>query len=248
VVLARQASLPFVSISAEGAEPEEYRQWRFETPPGATEFLLIRHGESAPGRKGHQFPLVDGHADPELAEIGREQAERAAERLSVAKIDHIYVTTLSRTVQTAAPLVKRLGLTPKVEPGLREVFLGEWEGGLFRQKITENSEITQQLWREQRWDVIPGAEPADAFATRVRDAMERLAAAHKDETVAVFTHGGVIGQIFALASQSRPFTFIGSDNASISQLVITPEAWIVRRFNDTAHLDPAFSLVPTPLT
>jgi len=30
--------------------------------------------------------------------------------------------------------------------------------------------------------------------------------------------------------------------------VITPRAWIVRRFNDTAHLDPAFSLVPTPLT
>jgi probable phosphoglycerate mutase len=64
----------------------------------------------------------------------------------------------------------------------------------------------------------------------------------------VFSHGGVIGQVLALAAQSRPFAFSGADNASISHLVITPQAWIVRRYNDTAHLDPAFSLVPTPLT
>jgi probable phosphoglycerate mutase len=229
-------------------EPEEYRQPRFEAPPGSTEFLLVRHGESARARRGESFPLVDGHSDPDLAPEGRVQAERAADRLSVAKIDHIYVTTLRRTVQTAAPLVDRLGITAKVEPELREVYLGQWEGGLFRQMVAENGDIAQRLWTEQRWDVIPDAEPADAFAARVRGAIERLAAAHRDETVAVFTHGGVIGQVFAMAGQSRPFAFVGADNASISQLVITPQAWIIRRFNDTAHLDPAFSLVPTPLT
>lgn len=240
------ASLPIVTTST--SEPEEYRQARFEAPPGSTEFLLIRHGESAPARKGEQFPLVDGHSDPDLAPEGREQADRAAERLSVAKIDHIYVTTLRRTVQTAAPLVERLGMTPTIEPELREVYLGTWEGGLFRQMVAENGDVAQRLWTEQRWDVIPGAEPTEAFAARVRGAIERLAQAHRDETIAVFTHGGVIGQVLALAAQSRPFAFIGADNASISQLVITPQAWIIRRFNDTAHLDPAFSLVPTPLT
>jgi 2,3-bisphosphoglycerate-dependent phosphoglycerate mutase len=229
-------------------EPEEYRQPRFEAPPGATELLLVRHGESAPARRDQPFPLVDGHADPELAPEGREQAERVADRLSLAKIDHIYVTTLRRTVQTAAPLVERLGVTPSVEPGLREVFLGEWEGGLFRQKVAENGEIAQRLWSEQRWDVIPGAEPADEFAARVRAAVERLAAAHPDQTIAVFTHGGVIGQVLALAARSRSFAFIGADNGSISHIVITDRGWIVRRFNDTAHLDPAFSLIPAPLT
>jgi 2,3-bisphosphoglycerate-dependent phosphoglycerate mutase len=227
---------------------EEYRQARFQPPPGSTEFLLVRHGESAPARRGQRFPLVDGLSDPDLAPEGREQALRVADRLSVAKIDHIYVTTLRRTVQTAAPLVERLGMTPTVEAGLREVFLGEWEGGLFRQMVAENGELAQRLWTEERWDVIPGAEPADAFADRVREAVERLAAAHPDETVAVFTHGGVIGQVLAHAARSRPFAFIGADNGSISQVVITPRTWIIRRFNDTAHLDPAFSLVPTPLT
>ncbi|HET9141271.1 histidine phosphatase family protein [Actinophytocola sp.] len=228
--------------------PQEYRQARFQAPPGSTELLLIRHGESEPARIGQPFPLVDGHSDPALAPEGREQAERVADRLCVAKIDHIYVTTLCRTAQTAAPLAQRLGLTPTVEPGLREVFLGEWEGGVFRQKMAENGEIAQRLWREGRWDIIPGAESSEGFAARTRAAIERLAAAHRDQTVAVFTHGGVIGAVLAHAAQSRSFAFVGADNGSISHLVIIPDAWIIRRFNDTAHLDPAFSLTPTPLT
>jgi 2,3-bisphosphoglycerate-dependent phosphoglycerate mutase len=58
----------------------------------------------------------------------------------------------------------------------------------------------------------------------------------------------VIGQVLALAAHSRSFAFIGADNGSISHIVITDRGWIVRRFNDTAHLDPAFSLIPAPLT
>ena len=41
----------------------------------------------------------------------------------------------------------------------------------------------------------------------------------------------------AQATGSEPFAFTGADNASVSHLVITPQKWIVRRFNDTAHLD-----------
>ena len=81
---------------------------------------------------------------------------------------------------------------------------------------------------EERWDVIPGAEPADEFAARVRDALVRLAGRHPDATIAVFTHGGVIGQALAEAAKSRPFAFTGADNGSISYLVITPDRWVVR--------------------
>jgi 2,3-bisphosphoglycerate-dependent phosphoglycerate mutase len=90
---------------------------------------------------------------------------------------------------------------------------------------------------EERWDVIPGAEPAAEFAGRVRAAIERLAAGHPGQRVAAFTHGGVIGEALAQASGSRPFAFLGADNASISRLVISDDRWIVRGFNDTAHLD-----------
>ena len=87
--------------------------------------------------------------------------------------------------------------------------------------------------------MIPDAEPAEAFATRVGATLERIVAAHPGQRVAVFSHGGVIGQALAHASGSRPFVFIHADNASISQLVVTPRRWLVRRFNDTAHLEAA---------
>jgi 2,3-bisphosphoglycerate-dependent phosphoglycerate mutase len=218
-----------------------YRQARFRLPPGGTELLLIRHGESQAARMEEPFPLVDGHADPELAEDGRAQAELVAERLAKIRIDAIYVTTLRRTGQTAAPLAQRLGLTPQVEPDLREVNLGEWEAGLFRKKVAENHPIAERMWAEERWDVIPGAEPAAAFAARVGGAVERIAAAHPDQRVAAVVHGGVIAQALALATGSRPFAFLGADNGSISRLVITPQRWILRGYNDTAHLEPGYT-------
>ncbi len=215
-----------------------YRQARFRLPPGATELLLLRHGESQAAYPGKPFPLVDGHADPELAGEGREQAERLAERLAGSRIKAIYVTSLRRTAQTAAPLAARLGLVPQVEPELREVNLGEWEAGLFRKMVADNHPLAEQMWAEERWDVIPGAEPAEAFAARVGGALRRIAAAHPDQRVAVVVHGGVIAQALALATGSRPFAFLGADNASISRLVITPRRWVLRGYNDTAHLGP----------
>jgi probable phosphoglycerate mutase len=124
-----------------------------------------------------------------------------------------------------------------VEPDLREVHLGDWEGGLFRKLTTEGHPIAQRLWREQRWDVIPNAERVEDFAGRVRRGIQRVAEGHAGQRVAVFTHGGVIGQALALATGSRPFAFVGADNGSISHLVVLGEHWIVRRFNDTAHLE-----------
>jgi probable phosphoglycerate mutase len=216
-----------------------YRQHRFVPPPGACEILLVRHGESQPAFRDEPFPLTDGRADPGLAPEGAEQARRVADRLGAERIDAIYVTSLSRTVQTAEPLARRLGLAPRVERQLREVGLGEWEGGAYRERVAENGPTVKRMLAEGRWDVIPGAESADELAARVRDAIERLAAAHPGERVAVFTHGGVIGQAMALASGGRVFAFIGADNGSISHLVVRGGDWVVRGFNDTAHLQPA---------
>lgn len=228
----------------------EYRQSRFRRPPGACELLLVRHGESEAARPDQPFPLVDGQGDPALHAVGQAQAEQVGERLarSGEEISAIYVTTLRRTHQTAAPLAARLGIEVRVEPDLREVHLGEWEGGEFRRHVAEGNPIALRMRREQRWDVIPGAEPADAFAARVRRGVERIAAAHPDSTVVVVTHGGVIGQILSDATGARPFSFTGSDNASISHVVVTNEGWFVRRYNDTSHLGPLFTEGPQPLT
>jgi 2,3-bisphosphoglycerate-dependent phosphoglycerate mutase len=217
--------------------PASYPQSRFPDIPGSADILLIRHGQSEPYVPGTPFPLVEGHADPGLTPGGQEQARRLADRLATAGVDAIYVSTLRRTTQTAAPLAARLGLTPQVEPRLREVHLGDWEGGEYRQRVAERDPVVRQVFEQERWEVIPGAETSASLAARVRAAIERLAAAQSGHRLAVFTHGGVIGQALALASGSRPFAFLSADNGSISRLVVTGQHWIVRGFNDTAHLD-----------
>lgn len=232
----------------EESEEKVYRQYRFALPEGATDLLLVRHGESAPARLGQPAPLVDGHSDPELAPEGRAQAQQLADRLLHEQIDAIYVTSLRRTHETAAPLAAKLGLEPQVEPELREIYLGEWEGIAFRKYVSEHHPVAVQMFLEKRWDVIPGAESNAAFEARVGGALTRIVAAHPGQRVVVVVHGGVIGQALAIATGTSAFSFIGADNASISQLVAMPDPWVLRRYNDTAHLDPAFSITPTPLT
>jgi probable phosphoglycerate mutase len=225
-----------VTDTAENAEQTEYRQHRFRLPPGATDILLVRHGESQPARADMEFPTKDGHADPPLDAHGHHEAQCVAARLADEDVAAIYVTPLQRTAQTAAPLASKLGLAPLIEPDLQEVFLGEWEGATFRVRVSEGHPLAKQLWEEQRWDVIPGAESMDELAERVQRGLNRIAAAHPDQRVVVFTHGGIIGTIMGLASGGRTFAFVGADNASISHIVVHDGNWILRRFNDTGHL------------
>ena len=86
---------------------KEYRQHRFELPAGATDILLVRHGESRPATPDDPFPLVDGHGDPELAPQGREQAAAVGERLKDLPISAVYypIEILPVWLQPVANLV-----------------------------------------------------------------------------------------------------------------------------------------------
>lgn len=214
----------------------EARQHRFAPPPGATDILLIRHGETQAAVRGQSFPLVDGQGDPALRPEGEAQARAVAERLRREAIDAIYVTTMQRTHQTAAPLAQALGLTPRVEADLREVFLGEWDGGEFRFRAAANDPAIVRAREKECWGELPGAETFAALQTRVVRGLRRIAGTHPDQLVAVVVHGGVVGAALSAATGSRNFGFNGADNGSISRLVIHGEQMILRGFNDVAHL------------
>jgi probable phosphoglycerate mutase len=216
--------------------PRSFSQRPYVGPPGSTELLLVRHGASAHAVEGETFELVEGQGDPPLSDVGRHQAEQVALRLAAVPFDAVYVSTLCRTAQTAAPLVARTGHHLVVDADLREIFLGQWEGGLLRQKAADDDPTWRDVMREQRWDVVPGAESRQVFGGRLRRAVERIVTAHPGGLVAVFSHGAAIGELLAQATGSAPFAFLGADNASISKLVVTEERWVLRGFNDTAHL------------
>ena len=218
-------------------EASQFRQYRYAPPPGGTVILLVRHGESAPAVEGVEGPMRDGHTDPPLDPVGEAQALRVADRLASYPLDAIYVSKLQRTQQTAAPLAAKLGIEPRINPDIHEVGLGEWEGWKFRKYVAAHDPIAVQMFTEQRWDAIPGAESNDQFAARLKAGFGRIHAAHPDQRVAAFVHGGVVGMTMSIATGMNPFGMIGADNGSISEIVVMGDQWVVRRFNDTAHLE-----------
>jgi probable phosphoglycerate mutase len=220
-------------------EASGFEQHRYVPPPDSVEVVVVRHGASEAALPGIRFPLIDGQGDPALSEVGRSQAESVAKELADERFSGMFVSNLRRTQETARLLAERTGLEPTVLPDLREVFLGELEGGEYRIKVAEGDPLVVEVAAQERWDVIPGAESLADFERRLRSAIETIASSVPAGTVAVaFAHGAVIGQLCAMATGSRPFAFIHADNGSISRLVVHEDGrWLLRSFNETRHLD-----------
>ena len=140
---------------------ERYPQRAFSLPPDATEVVLVRHGASAAAVPGEPFPLVLGRGDPPLSPEGEQQAAAVADRLAGEPL-------AGALRHAAAPHRRRprrrwpsaRGSTPSPIEDLCEVHLGEWEGGEFRIRVAQGDQTALQLLREERWDLIPGAESA----------------------------------------------------------------------------------------
>jgi probable phosphoglycerate mutase len=217
---------------------ESYPQRLFAVPPDAVELIVIRHGASAAFVPGEPFDLVDGHSDPPLSPEGRHQAEALAARLAGERLSALFITPLQRTAQTAAPLAAATGLEPVVRADLREVHLGEWEGGEYRRRLSRRDPMAIRALMEERWDLLPGGEPMDRLAERVGAGLDAmLDAIGPGAAGAAVLHGGVIGEICRQVTGSRPFAFIHADNCSISRVVrLSMGHRLLRSFNDTAHL------------
>lgn len=79
-----------------------------------TRLWLVRHGRAAAGWN------VD--PDPDLDEVGREQADRVADRLAFeARGATVLTSPLVRCRSTATPIAARLGVEPIVRPEISEI-------------------------------------------------------------------------------------------------------------------------------
>ena len=222
---------------------ERYEQTDYSRPPDAIEVVLVRHGASEAAVEDQPFELLEGQADPALSQVGERQAQAVADHLAHEPLSALFVTPLRRTAQTAAPLAAATGLEPVVVPELREVHLGELDGGAFRIAVRRRDPIVAEVFRAQRWDVIPGAETMEEFAARTRAGLERMVdGLDPGATIAAVVHGGVIGELCRQASDSRPFAFVHADNGSLTRLVLLPGGhWWVRSFNEGAHVRAALA-------
>ena len=152
--------------------------------PARPRVLVVRHGESAPEHPGQAVPAARRARRPRAPPARR--APGASCSPSGCSTSRSTRSTSRRCGARTRPRRRspaRLGLTPIEEPDLREVFLGEWEGGVFRStRGRQRPDLPARSSAEERWDVIPGAEPHDDFDARVWRGFQRIVAAHPDQT------------------------------------------------------------------
>ncbi|MER6224132.1 histidine phosphatase family protein [Streptomyces sp. 900105755] len=151
--------------------------------------LLIRHGQTP---TNVDFLLDTGVPGPGLTALGRQQAAALPAALADEDIERLYVSTLTRTQLTAAPLAAARGLTPIVRDGIREVFAGDLE--MLPGHSERGEEYMRTVFAWAAGDTaprIPGGESGDEVLGRY-DAVVAEAAGSGAGTVAMVSHGAVI--------------------------------------------------------
>ena len=124
------------------------------------EIVIVRHAEPEWVRDGLN---VD---DPPLTERGRRQAETLAAALRHEHFDEILVSPLSRTRETAAPLLSALGRELVVEPWLEEIRNPIWHGTPV-EKAAEAYRADRARASHERWAGLPGGESVADFVDRI---------------------------------------------------------------------------------
>ena len=166
------------------------------------------------------------------------QAQEVAERFAGHRLEGLYCSDLDRARRTAELIGAAAALDPVVEPGLREIALGAWEGKTRAELIDEYPELWERWAREPDWDIVPGGEGAQPFAERVNATLERLRHRHPRGDVLCVTHGGVI-QVAVLDVVGRvsrgQFPFL-IENCSVTVIQRTTRRTVVTAVNDTCHL------------
>ena len=156
-------------------------------PPPVTTILLVRHGQTPSTGK-----VLPGRAPGlHLTDTGRQQAARAAERISELKhVDAVYTSPLERARETAAPIAAAAELRAKVERGLQECDFGEWTGAALP-KLMKKPEW-QTVQRAPSTFQFPGGESFSAMQHRIVSTLDRLRAAHPGGTIVCVSHADPI--------------------------------------------------------
>jgi probable phosphoglycerate mutase len=198
------------------------------------DLLLIRHGETEANRELR----FQGQIDVGLNAIGFEQARRLAERVSREPARALYASDLLRARQTADAIAQRLALAPLLLPELREQNFGAVDGLCIDDIKARHPEAWQGWLRFDADYRLPQGECTREFHARVIGALRRLAADHRDDTIAVVTHGGVLDMVWRTA---RSLSLSGPrdseiPNAGLNLVRVADGRFEIVSWGETAHL------------
>lgn len=202
-----------------------------------TTLLFARHGETADNRR----LVFQGQGGVGLNGLGRAQAARLAERMRQHPPDVVVTSDLDRAKQTAGIVAEAMaGMTPELDPDLREVDVGRWTG----KSHAEIEELYPDEWAAWSSGIDVrrgGGETYGELADRIERAVVRASTKYAGRRVLLVSHGGSIKAYVARllgvsADGMRALAGVGNcgltaierDSRGRSRL----HAW-----NDTAHLE-----------
>jgi broad specificity phosphatase PhoE len=175
----------------------------FETSaPGVTEVLLIRHGH---------IPVSGSAADPDLTDIGLEQAEALGVYLAGQKpLTAIYSSPFRRTLQTVEAITRHQPLPIKRLDDLREVEVYIPEGTSLREFLGDEAwqAYAERMRTERTWDARgEHGESTASVRRRAIAAVEGVVSRHPGGRIALVSHGPLIITYFAALLES-PYDLI----------------------------------------
>ena len=189
--------------------------------------LLIRHA----------LPLRSEHgegSDPDLSDEGLAQVKRLPEALSRFPISRVVSSPQRRAIQTAEPVAAARELPVEIDDRF-----AEYDRALpLYIPIEQIRDENPQEWARMAQGHLPSAVDEDAFRARVGAAVDDLvAAADPEDTVAVFSHGGVINVLLhEILGTTRVLSF-PIDYASLTRLLFSRTGQAtVATVNSTEHV------------
>ncbi len=196
--------------------------------------ILVRHGQT----DWNVERRYQGHTDTLLNETGRQQVRAVAKRLQNYVIHTIYCSDLKRAWETATIIGQMVDLTPIGEPRLREMNFGIIEGMTFDEAQAKHPGMIAR-WLEDRNQPPVDGEATDAFSERVHAVLDDLRRNHKKQTVLFVSHGGVLLEITRMLLRMPPAGrwYFKIEAASVSEILLHNETPILKKLNDTCHLD-----------
>jgi broad specificity phosphatase PhoE/ribonuclease HI len=165
-----------------------------------TRLLLLRHGQTGLSVQRR----YSGRGNPELTDLGRQQAQAAARYLAArGGIAAVVSSPLQRAYDTATAAAKALGLDVTVDDDLIETDFGSWEGLTFTEAAERDPELHTRWLRDTSTEP-PGGESFDAALERVCRAQERIIASYRGATVLVVSHVTPIKMLLRMALDAGP--------------------------------------------
>lgn len=195
--------------------------------------VVVRHGVT----QNNLAAQFTGQLDVPLSALGEEQALALVSALGHERFDVLISSDLQRALATLAPLAARLEQPVRLEPALREIGVGVWEGqpGAAVRALYPGA---IERWESSETYAPDGGESVALFRARIVDAFDRSRCEFPDGSVLWMTHGGVLGVLLCHLlgmDMSRRWQF-RRDNTAIFEFDIRGDEYTVIRANDITHL------------